>query len=470
MLFNSSEFFLFFAIVYLCYLVTSHRWQNVLLLSASYFFYGYWDYRFLSLILLSTFVDYYAASRIEKSTQSKKRYWLWLSIAVNLGILGFFKYFNFFAENLVAMLQVFNVTIDSLTLDIILPVGISFYTFQTMSYTIDVYRGRQKACKNFLDFSLFVAFFPQLMAGPIERARKLLPQIQTKRVISDSHLKTGAWLILWGLFKKVYIADNLAIYTTWAFAENQAVTSADIYLASFAFIIRFYCDFSGYSDMARGLASLLGFKLSVNFRLPYLSSNPAELWRNWHITMSNWFRDYVYGPLRKTKYLSGNTAIFPAMIAVGFWHGANWTFILYGAAWGIMIMLSNVFVKKIHIYKGRNIFIDNSVKFTGILFTFHYFMITGLLFINPDIQHAWQDIFTLFTDHSSSASTKDDLLAVLFYSSPLIFMQAAQYAKNDLDIVSRLPAVFRYAIYSTLVYLLIVNGAHNDQEFIYFQF
>lgn len=326
MLFNSGIFLGFFLGVYLLYLVSSHRLQNRLLLVASYVFYGYWDYRFLGLILVSTAIDYVAAQRIHSARQRSgsdgpnPTRWLWLSIVGNLGILGFFKYFGFFADGFSELGALMGWDVPAFTLQVVLPVGISFYTFQSLGYTLDVYRRRIEPTRDLFDFALFVAFFPQLMAGPIERAKKLIPQLQQRREIRPEYLQLGAWLIFWGLFKKVFIADNLAPYTFWGSTPGELATGLDTYLWSVAFTIRFYCDFSGYSDMARGLALLLGVHLSVNFHLPYFASNPAELWSRWHMTLTRWFRDNVYGPLRS---IPRALAVVLTMTLVGLWHGAN---------------------------------------------------------------------------------------------------------------------------------------------------
>ena len=476
MLFNTESFFIFFILVYTIYVFSTKRYQNALLLTASYYFYAYWDYRFLALILISTIVDYLAAIALDKAHKegrnSAKKLFLWLSIGVNLSILGFFKYFNFFASNLAAIMEGFGISLGDITYNIILPVGISFYTFQTMSYTIDVYRGRLTPCRNPLDFALFVAFFPQLMAGPIERASKLIPQIQNERVITEKNLTDGSWLIFWGLFKKLYIADNLAPYTHWALTLNGANTSVDIYLSLFALAIRFYCDFSGYSDIARGLARVMGFQLSLNFNLPYFSANPGELWSRWHITLSNWFRDYVYAPIRKTFFpkKSKHMAAIPTMMLVGFWHGANWTYIIWGLLWGLALVGHRYSKPYIDASLMKIPYAKSTGRFLSVLLTFQLWLLLGLIFGNASASEVFNDSKILFGGLTTSEYTYIDMITIFYYSWPLIIMQAAQYARNDLNVIKKVPFILRCVIYILLIFLIIQSGAAGDAEFIYFQF
>lgn len=478
MIFTTGHFFFFFLLFYLCYLCTQKhlRIQNGTLLIASYFFYGFWDYRFLGLIILSTFVDYFAAQFIQlnkQKQQDKKAFrWLSLSILVNLGILGFFKYYNFFAESLVQLLSVFNLSIAPHTIEIILPVGISFYTFQTMSYSIDVYRGRQKASQSPLNFALFVSFFPQLMAGPIERAKKLLPQIENKRTLNYTSFREGGWLILWGVFKKVYIADNLAPYVYWATQKGGAQTSLDIYLAMLAFSIQIYCDFSGYSDMARGLAKLMGFNLRVNFNLPFFASNPAELWRRWHITLSNWFRDYVYGSLRKLHpaTLMNTMALMLTMMLVGLWHGAAWNFVFWGTAWGITLAIHRFLQPVISGFTKQHPLIKQYIHWPGVLVTFHIWLVLCVFFVYSDLNQAFSKAFILLFHLNISPSSFADAARILFYAAPLFLIQSVQYKRGHLDILKNQSSILRTTVYVVLLILLWTNGSHHLNEFIYFQF
>src|SRR6056300_219048 len=337
MLFNSLDFAIFLPIVFVLYwFVTKHnlRLQNALIVAASYVFYGWWDWRFLSLIIFSTVLDYSIGRRLKyEENQKKRKILLWTSIIVNLGLLGFFKYYNFFLDNFVAAFSFFGQEIQPNTLNIILPVGISFYTFQTLSYSIDVYKKKLEPTEDFIAFSAFVCFFPQLVAGPIERATNLLPQFYKKRTFEYDKAVDGMRQILWGLFKKVVIADNCAEYANLIFNNYQDYNGSTLLLGAIFFTFQIYGDFSGYSDIAIGTSRLFGFNLMQNFATPYFSRDIAEFWRRWHISLSTWFRDYLYIPLGGSR---GGTWIkvrntFVIFIVSGFWHGANWTFIVWGA-------------------------------------------------------------------------------------------------------------------------------------------
>ncbi len=350
MLFNSIDFALFLPIVFILYWFVVNKnlkLQNALILLSSYVFYGWWDWRFLSLLLFSTVVDYSIGLQMAKSTNQKHRkQLLFLSLAVNLGLLGFFKYYNFFIDNFTIAFTFFGGAIQPNTLSIILPVGISFYTFQTLSYTIDIYRKKIEPTKDFLGFAAFVSFFPQLVAGPIERASNLLPQFHKKREFDKDEAIIGVKQIIWGLFKKVVIADNCAQFANEIFANHASFSSVTLILGVIYFSFQIYCDFSGYSDIAIGTARLFNFKLMVNFRYPYFSRDIAEFWRRWHISLTTWFRDYVYIPLGGSRVTRGKQIrnVFIVFIVSGFWHGANWTFIVWGAInalFFIPLLLSN---------------------------------------------------------------------------------------------------------------------------------
>lgn len=472
MLFNSGVFAFFFAAVFVLYCLLPHRGQNRLLLVASYFFYGFWNVKFLGLIFLSTSVDYLAGLAIRRAQEGKNpglaRNWLVLSLVVNLTILGFFKYYGFFLDSLGPL----GIDVERWRLDLILPVGISFYTFQSMSYSIDVYRKRTKPVRSFEDFALYVAFFPQLMAGPIERSRQLIPQLQAPRQLTDAGLRLGAWLILWGLFKKIFIADNLAPYTYWAISEGMAPAGMDNLLGQLAFTVQFYCDFSGYSDMACGLAACLGIHLTRNFYLPYFSSSPSELWGRWHITLSSWFRDYTYGPLRK-KFGRGRgaaVALLLTMALVGLWHGAKLTFMVWGFSWGVAILLHRWLRPSLSRLAGDSVFRKRTLKLGGVLITFGLWMVLGTLFISPNFSHALTLTERLFTEFDTSTKTLIDLWTVLYFSTPLLLMQLFQWRRDKLDVIEDVPLLLRILLYTVLVLLLITNGAQYDPEFIYFQF
>ena len=318
------------------------RLQNRLLLVASYLFYGTWDWRFLSLIWISTIIDYFAASRIESSPVRAKKLWLLLSMVVNLGLLGFFKYFGFFATGFQDMFATVGINLSLPALQIVLPVGISFYTFQTMSYTIDVYRGVTRPVRNFLDFALYVAFFPKLVAGPIERSSRLMPQILKPRQRNGSDFAEGLYLVILGMFKKVVIADNMALIANAVFNSSyQELTGFECLIGVYAFAFQIYGDFSGYSAIARGVARWLGFDLMVNFRMPYFAISPKDFWSRWHISLSTWLRDYLYVPLggnRGGKLFTYRNLML-TMLLGGLWHGAGWTFIAWGAMHGVMLVI-----------------------------------------------------------------------------------------------------------------------------------
>jgi len=353
MLFNSIEFLLFLPIVFVFYwfvLNTNLKAQNSLILISSYVFYGWWDFRFLSLIFLSTIVDYIIGLNIPKQDSDKKqKFLLWCSVLFNLSVLGFFKYYNFFVDSWIDLFSSVGYEIKSVwTLNIILPVGISFYTFQTMSYTIDIYRKKLEPTKDFISFASFVSFFPQLVAGPIERATNLLPQILNKREFKYEQGVQGLRLILWGMFKKVVIADSLAPMVDDIFSYYQDFGGGTLWLGAIYFAFQIYCDFSGYSDIAIGTSKLFGFELMSNFKFPYFSRNIGEFWRRWHISLSTWFRDYLYIPLggsQEGKWKSIRN-IFIIFLVSGFWHGANLTFIFWGLFHSILFLPSFIFNTK----------------------------------------------------------------------------------------------------------------------------
>ncbi len=341
MVFNSITFLVFLAIVLLLYYRLGHLGQNRMLLAASYVFYGWWDWRFLSLLLFSTFFDYYCALWIEpEHNRARRKLYLAGSMVINMGFLGIFKYFNFFADSLQSLLAVLGMHASLPTLHVVLPVGISFYTFLSMSYTIDVYRSELKATRDPLNFMLYVAFFPHLVAGPIVRASFLLPQCEAPRVVKRDEVVNGVWLILMGLVKKVVIADRLAPVVDWGFSGSAPpFEGLNAWLIIYAFAFQIYGDFSGYSDIARGLSKLMGFELTVNFQAPYLVTNPSRFWQNWHISLSTWLRDYLYIPLGGNRYGLGKTYrnLMLTMLLGGLWHGAGSAYVLWGLYHGLLL-------------------------------------------------------------------------------------------------------------------------------------
>ena len=342
---NSFSFLLFFAVVYGLYLTLPHRRQNALLLIASYCFYCFWDYRFLVLILISTTVDFWAARQIAATeVEGKRRGYLLLSIVTNLTILGFFKYFNFLLDSAAELLEFLGLDPIRWHLNIVVPIGISFYTFKTLSYTIGVYGRELMPTHRWVDYAAFVAFFPQLLSGPIDRASALLPQIENPRKITRDLIRTGIWLFFWGLFKKVVVADNLADVVAPAFSSVWVVSTSYAWTALYAFALQLYCDFSGYTDMARGVAMLFGFQTTVNFRNPFFASNPVEFWQRWHISLSQWIQDYIYFPLAAQALRRGTSAwhqYMPhicTMVLIGLWHGASWNFAIWGLYHGFLLI------------------------------------------------------------------------------------------------------------------------------------
>lgn len=478
MLFNSFAFAIFFPIVFLLYWVLPFRAQNIMLLIASYVFYGYWDWRFLSLIAISTIVDYIAGiqidklhARLDEKSVWRKKIWLTTSICTNLGILGFFKYYNFFADSFVDVLATVGIGADPLYLNIILPVGISFYTFQTMSYTMDIYRGEMQPTRRFFDFALYVAFFPQLVAGPIERAKALLPRIIRKRSFNKAQFYEGLHLILLGLFKKVFVADNLAPYIDRVFRAADP-TGFEILVGGWGFAIQVYCDFSGYSDIARGCAKCLGIELMVNFNHPYFAGNPVERWQRWHISLSSWLRDYLYIPLggsrRGTIATYRNLAL--TMVLGGLWHGAAWNFVLWGAWEGLMLVvhrLTKPFLDA-HAYlrKGFPPIVSRFVR----MFIMFQLVTVGLIIFRthsiPHMWHLWGNVFTM-----KGAVEAALLLPLAKYALPLTIYEILQYAvsRDKWDGIARVSVWIRTAVYAVFVYLIAFHGA-AAQSFIYFQF
>jgi len=405
MLFNSIDFSVFLPIVFVLYwFITNNnlKLQNLLLVTVSYIFYGWWDWRFLSLILFSTIIDYLIGQRLNIETnQDKRKLLLSASIIVNLGFLGFFKYYNFFLDNFINAFSFFGFSINSNSLNIILPVGISFYTFQTLSYTIDVYKRNLKPTDDFIAFSAFVSFFPQLVAGPIERATNLLPQFYKKRVFNYNRAVDGLRQILWGLFKKIVIADGCAQFANEIFNNSVDYNGSTLFLGALFFAFQIYGDFSGYSDIAIGTSRLFGFSLKQNFAFPYFSRDIAEFWRRWHISLSTWFRDYLYIPLGGSR---GGTWMkirntFIIFIVSGFWHGANWTFIVWGALNAIYflpLLLANK--NRSHlgtVAEGK--YLPTSKEIMSMLGTFLLTVVAWVFFRAENITHAMSYLNEIFS-------------------------------------------------------------------------
>lgn len=472
MLFNSIEFFVFFVIVFGLYWVSNHRWQNRILLVASYFFYSCWDWRFLSLILLTTVVDYWCGLAIESaaSARGKKKYIL-ISVISNLLGLGVFKYYDFFVSSLIDLFSFWGIPVNIRLIHVILPVGISFYTFQSLSYTVDVYRGTLKAARRFSDFALFVAFFPQLVAGPIERASHLLPQVINTRKFSSSQFYAGCYLMFWGLFEKIFIAGNMARMVDPVFAKTSFDSGGEVLVAVYAFAFQIFCDFDAYSNIARGAAKCLGFDLMINFRLPYFSTNPQEFWSRWHISLSTWLRDYLYIPLggnKKWKWLTYRN-LFLTMALGGLWHGAAYTFVLWGIYHGTLLVLHRMLVSR------KKINSQNRPAFTWgtpfkMLFVFHLVCFGWLLFRAESLQQVGQMLCALGRNFVFDTHTGGLFLKFILFLLPLWVVQIGQYKTNDLDVLYRQHWVLKTFIYALMTHLMLGWGIMTADEFIYFQF
>ncbi|WP_179319867.1 MBOAT family O-acyltransferase [Winogradskyella helgolandensis] len=477
MLFNSIEFFLFLPIVFALYwLIGSKRIksQNLLIAISSYVFYGWWDWRFLFLILFSSVVDYTMGLLLNSTKdESRRKLYLWISICVNLGFLGFFKYYNFFIDSLVDSFTFFGTKLSINTLNIILPVGISFYTFQTLSYTIDVYRKKLEPTKDFIGFMAFVSFFPQLVAGPIERATNLLPQFHKKREFIYSNAVDGLRQVLWGLFKKVVIADNCAKYANIIFNNYEDYSGSTLLLGAFFFAFQIYGDFSGYSDIAIGVSRLFGFDLKRNFAFPYFSRDIAEFWRRWHISLSTWFRDYLYIPLGGSrgglKMKIRNTFII--FIVSGFWHGANWTFVVWGALNAIyflpLLLLNKNRVNTDIVAQGK--YLPSLRELWQMSITFFITLIAWVFFRADNVTHAFLYLKSMFT---STIFSKADVFSNSLFALLAFFIcvewlgRSGEYAINKIDAFNK---PLRWSFYF-LIIILIFSFTGEQQEFIYFQF
>ncbi|MEM8886371.1 MAG: MBOAT family O-acyltransferase [Bacteroidota bacterium] len=506
MLFNSLTFAIFFPIVFLLYWFTwkdvrlwllgkrlavadggeqlsgsisspfegsrSIQSQNILLLIASYTFYGWWDWRFLGLIALSSITDYWVGLQLGKTEEEKRRkFFLYISLGLNLGMLGLFKYFNFFVESFIDAFSVFGLNLHYSTLQLILPVGISFYTFQTLSYTLDIYRRKLEPSKDPIAFFTFVSFFPQLVAGPIERASNLLPQFSKRRKFDYEASRGALKQILWGLFKKIVIADNCAIYANQIFGSSEELSGSVLLLGGIYFAVQVYGDFSGYSDIAIGTARLLGFKLLDNFKLPYFSSSISEFWRRWHISLNTWFIDYIYTPIALKRRNWGTYGILFAILLTfttsGLWHGANYTFVMWGFLHALALAYETLTKKKRRKWKKK----FHPLLWTGVTgcITFAFVVFTDIFFRAESIGHAAQYIGAMFS--ADLFALPDPLAQAKFMPWVLAFFVFEWLQRNRTYIleISFLPRLGRWMVYYTVIYLIFNYGA-SPQSFIYFQF
>lgn len=478
MLFHSLEFAIFLAIVFVVYwfiLNKNLRWQNLFLLVASCVFYGWWDWKFLSLIFISIIVDYFVGIKIHETDDKRKRkYWLWVSLAVNLGMLGFFKYYNFFIESFVEAFASVGVNLQARTLNLILPIGISFYTFQTLSYTIDIYRKRLKPTTNFINFAAFVSFFPQLVAGPIERASKLLPQIEKPRVFDYNQAKDGARQMLWGFFKKIAIADVCGQYVDYIFQNYDTLHPGILLLGALLFLFQIYGDFSGYSDIAIGTAKMFGIRLMINFAYPFFARDFVEFWQRWHISMIRWFIDYLGMALggsggKMWKRFLNFMIIFTVS---GLWHGATWSFVFFGFLHGLLMSISYWRRRKYKIRYSKIAAAGKAFPSFGLLMRFAFLLIIGALtavfFRVQNLGQAFDYIGRIFWNF------QDQLIPigwdiVLLISGMLAFEWGNRHKEHPLQF-ERFGIGARVATYFILIYLCVIYFDTNYSSFIYFQF
>ena len=490
MFFNSIDFAVFFPIIFILYWLFSNNLtrRNLLILAASYLFYGWWDWRFLILILISSLVDYIIGLKLSESTSKKqKKIYLFISLFVNLSFLVYFKYTNFFIDTFIESFSFFGKKIDDVALNIILPVGISFYTFQTLSYSIDIYRNQLKPTKNWLAFFSFVSFFPQLVAGPIERASHLLPQFYKTYKFDYNLVKSGLLLMVFGLFKKMVIADRAALYVNEVYNNVDGYTGVEYFYATVFFAVQIYCDFSGYSDIAIGAARTMGFDLMKNFDSPYFSKSLTEFWRRWHISLSTWFRDYVFIPLggsRKGK-LKTYFNLFIVFVISGLWHGAAITFIIWGAIHGLIL----IFEKASFQFKHKIFNIIGLEKKSPVinlffgLFTFFIVCLAWVFFRANSLADALIiingvfnqfDLGNVFIKETYLIGFKPNEFRILICS--IIILIVSEVLHKKFSLVKRLNSqglVFRWFVYFLLVFGIIIFGKYGDgiiKEFIYFQF
>lgn len=466
MLFNSLTFFLFFPLFFIIYWFfkrENNKLQNVILLFGSYFFYSLWDYRFLMLIIYSTFIDYFIGIKISQSeNQQNRKRLLILSIFSNLGVLFLFKYFNFFIESMNILIGTRYLNLD--TLHIVLPVGISFYTFQTMSYTIDIYKNQTTPTRDYIAFSAFISFFPQLVAGPIERAKHFLPQFLDTRKFDYQQAKDGLNLILWGFFKKVVIADNLAYLVDDIFLSYSDYNGGILILGAVYFSIQIYCDFSGYSDIAIGLAKLLGFELKSNFKFPYFSKNITSFWRKWHISLSTWFRDYLFIPLGGSRqgFFKTNANLFIVFIISGLWHGANFTFVMWGFVHYLIYLLGSL-TAYLQFHLSNKYFERLKVFISGIG-TYFLVCIAWIFFRSQNITDGFSYIYHLV----STLNFPPGKLSGLVFISVFLILEILLKG-DERKIVFSKNKLINQSVFFLFIFF-ILSYSINDSEFIYFRF
>jgi len=474
MVFNSLHFVVFFLVVYPLYRVLRHRAQNLMLVAASYYFYAAWDWRFLFLLIGSTVIDYSVGRYLARTENPvRRRLALTLSLAYNLGMLGFFKYFNFFEENFAHVLRLFGFHPDVVTLHVILPMGISFYTFMTVSYVIDVYRRDVPAATDPIDFALFVCYFPHLVAGPVLRASMLMPQIARPRTITRQQILDGLWLAGWGYFQKMFVADNVAHLVDAVLDPSASIRGGDALLAIYAFPIQAYGDFAGYSNIARGISKLMGIELNINFLFPYFVVSAREFWRNWHISLSTWLRDYLYIPLggNRGSTLKTYRNLMITMTLGGLWHGAGWTYVLWGVYQGVLLVADHALTV---IGRGFGLSVPKGLNARRIALTLVMFHVTAfgmMIFRAPTLGQFWTIVTLAVTDlHRSATTTTELVLPFIGFAAPLLLVHGYQAWKGSELAIRELPLLPRYAVYGAVFYLTLLFGDFQGAQFIYFQF
>ncbi|MFP4198959.1 MAG: MBOAT family O-acyltransferase [Halanaerobium sp.] len=489
MIFNSIQFLIFFVVVVSTYFLINSKYRWILLLAASYYFYMSWNPTYILLIVLSTVVDYFASLKMaEQENKAKRKKYLLLSLFVNLGLLFFFKYYGFFNNSVSSVVRAFNMNLGLPNFDLLLPVGISFYTFQTLSYTLDVYRGDKEAEKHFGIFALYVSFFPQLVAGPIERSTRLLPQFRKKIDFDSARVASGLQLMLWGYFKKVVVADRLALYVNGVYNNLEGLRGVTLILATVFFAFQIYCDFSGYSSIAIGAARVMGFDLMTNFRRPYFAKSIPEFWRRWHISLSTWFKDYLYIPLggnrvSKIRYYFN---LFITFLVSGLWHGAAWTFVIWGALHGFYQIISistSQFRKNIKDKIGLSN-LPTLNKWWQILATFALVNFGWIFFRANSFSDAIYVVNNIFVSLGTQLSSWQNLKAavvgyglnqyelILAFAVILIMeiVHLMQRQGSVREFLNQKPLLFRWAAYYGLVIIILAFGVYGEAEFIYFQF
>ena len=487
MLFNSIDYAIFLPIVFILYwfiFQKNIRLQNIFLIIVSYFFYGWWDWRFLALLFIITLVSYFVGLGLaQQDNQTKRKALISVGLLVNIGILGFFKYYNFFLDSFVEAFSFFGTNINAGSLDIVLPLGISFYTFKIMGYSIDVYNRKFEPEKDFIAFTAFVSFFPQLLAGPIERASNLLPQFHKSRIFEYDKAKDGLRQILWGLFKKIVIADNAAIQVNFIFNNYDSLNGSTLLLGAIYFAFQIYGDFSGYSDIAIGTGRLFGFDQMKNFAFPYFSKNIKEFWQNWHISLSTWFRDYLFLPLSysltrklsRRKYFGLRTdkvvyaiGIIITFLLCGLWHGANWTFVIWGLLHGIYLvygLITKDFRKRVK----KSLFLER-IPFISVFITFVLSTFAWIFFRADNLAHAFSYIKQMLSVSLFSSPGSSRMITMIPLIIILIIIEWIQRKKqHGLEIDGIKYTALRWAVYYTVI-LAILNFGGSQQQFIYFQF